>query len=812
VRASSLGLLFASLGAASIGGTLTRSAQSAGIDEPESTVALGGAHLSLALDRTTGTLWFRACSALPCRAREGEGLPVELDGAGTLRAERVEGSDNAALVVVGRTDKRPGGWHALIALDAGRHAQALFSGRDGLWPGGSDDGSRVVREGGQLVVGELRRGIGMCGQPEALIAPRRFDPKRGLLAPVALERLPAAVRASATTLVATIDDATPVGSVLGARGATSNDGATPRLVDGDPSTSWTETRRGDGRGELVVFSAPKSLPLASLSIVVRPSGAAPAGFSAVKTAWVGVDGAIYRVELPSVATPGARVTVRFPAPVATSCVSLEVEATEEEGDVAAGFAEVEGVPVLPASIKKLDDLVGLLDLEGDGGKLAREVLVHGGAAAAKGLLSRIGALGPRGKEVAIDVFEAAPCRDGAPGLARLAWDGARDIALSAREGLDACGREGRDAIAAAFAQGPTSAREVLADRFAKLDPAAALEAIVGVMSGLPAERRRTLRHALTRVADAEAGRAALTRWLSRPPAAPTDPNATDVVIELARGVVGARGMVDGVDAPALRASLAALLASRAAATAPFAQRFLALEPLAALAMLGDSTAERALEASSADADRYIRARATELAADVPSMRGALDRASRDADPRVRAFAIAAIAKQSPAQAGVLLVRTLHEERWTFVRVAAADASATLGADATVDKALIDALADEAPTVRAASVRALAARHATSALVAIRKRAFDDAELMDVRREAVAALGAMCDRGAVDGLQHLAEHGGGSEGAASLALSAVASLGVLHPADLLARLAGVDRTAMVMSDAVRRALAEKNVCR
>lgn len=115
-------------------------------------------------------------------------------------------------------------------------------------------------------------------------------------------------------------------------------------------------------------------------------------------------------------------------------------------------------------------------------------------------------------------------------------------------------------------------------------------------------------------------------------------------------------------------------------------------------------------------------------------------------------------------------------------------------------------------MRAAAVRGLGRRGARSQWAALRSRAFDDGESIDVRVEAIEALGATCDRASADALLDLAKKANQGDGARQLGLAAIMALGAIHPPDLDARLDAIDGGSLVVKDAIARARKTPATCK
>ncbi|MGZ3452816.1 MAG: hypothetical protein ACXVEF_24625, partial [Polyangiales bacterium] len=536
--------------------------------------ALGSPAIGARLD-ASGALATQTCPGSPCSVT-APGVPIGLTDPIDLAKSTVEAVDvggKKLLRVVARSKTREAiAWEAVIAAKDGK-AQILWSGVTGLDSEG--EGARLVLEDGTFYAGRLRRELTLCGQKDTLLEPKRLDPVKLEFRRVAKHRLAQSVRDGAITLIAE-PGPKPIASVATVRGASVNDGASTALADDDPATAWTETLKGDGKGEFVVFAVPKTTEVQAISLVVRPSKEIP-DFAQPTSLWLTTDDATFRISIPAQTEPGARVEVKLPKPISTSCLAISIDAAEAKSAPTVGIAELDAVPVLPATIHAIDDLVTLLD-DDKMGELAQRVLANASARGAKAIAAKIDSLGDKGRLRAIDALEAAPCEAAAPALVDLSWKGSRATTTRAREGLDGCGVAAKDAVAARFESGPDAARELLAERYAKLDPTRAVPAILEVVRTAPPSRRRTFRVALAKAATSSPGRAAIAAWIAKPPA--IKPEENDPVIELARAIAGTE------DVPGLSATLLA----HGAEDRPFASRWLAALPIAELAARGDTAA------------------------------------------------------------------------------------------------------------------------------------------------------------------------------------------------------------------------------
>jgi HEAT repeat protein len=203
-----------------------------------------------------------------------------------------------------------------------------------------------------------------------------------------------------------------------------------------------------------------------------------------------------------------------------------------------------------------------------------------------------------------------------------------------------------------------------------------------------------------------------------------------------------------------------------------------------------------------------------VSAAIEALRPELFHALLDRDPRVRQEALGALRRGSVPGAAVPAKTLLKSDAWTYVRVAAAELLGDVGSAGggpDIDVSLADATKDAARSVRIAALAALAHRNARAQVAFVRARAFDEDESVEVRREAVAALGALCDAASADELFELAKRTGESDAARNLALTAIVALGAIHPPDLAARLKALDASELVVKDAIARALKTPSVC-
>ncbi len=152
----------------------------------------------------------------------------------------------------------------------------------------------------------------------------------------------------------------------------------------------------------------------------------------------------------------------------------------------------------------------------------------------------------------------------------------------------------------------------------------------------------------------------------------------------------------------------------------------------------------------AGADAELRVEACHALARFDGTSPSLLRALRDASPRVRTAAAAALRGRADAVAS--LRAALADDTWPSVRAAAA---ASLGPRAEAADALFAALDAHTTVVVRAALRALAVNPSPTVTARLGAFARDVTRASTLRREAVDALALRCDRAAGDGLESIA---------------------------------------------------------
>jgi HEAT repeat protein len=770
-------------------------------------VPSSGAQRALAVELSPDGLWFNACSAATCSARDGRRWEVPPQalaraGSGSLEVLTLGPERRAAHVRI--PVSADGDWEAIIAAGAGSAQPSVpFAGMTGAIEG--EDGQRSgdlvwVRndeKGQRVLVGRVREDVQLCGRP-TLLEPRLLD-KDAQLRPVKVQQLTLEERRAATVLAAVRAGApTRGGNALRAVAASSALGDPGALTDARDDSTWSEARGGDGRGEFVVLRALSGVNLVAFEFLVRQSSGGSSAGGAPRSLWLATRGRLYRADFQEDAwrSPGVWYRVELPAPIQADCVAVVLEqAYSERPDVEVTLAEVRGVGDLQA--REPAELVARLSTPGEEGAAVVPALLQLGDASVAAVLGAFGALDATGRARALDVLENAPCETTASVYADVLDDEAAENQRRAGQRLRGCGASAEPALRRAFELGSGDAGVRLARELASVAPALAVELLGPRLAAAPGEQRASYRDALSRAAREPAATDSLRRLLDTPGLG----TAADVEV--------LRALSERL--PALVPESSHALERATGGARSFEQRYLLLAPASRLAP-ADPGAARFVEAALKDPDPYLRASAARVAPSVASTLPLLASAARDAAVRVREAAALRLGELGPAAAAPVLTERLAGDDWPLVRRAAAGALASVGPSAAVDAALLSALADAAPGVRSAALRGLGARRVRSAVPAIAERLGDGEEVAPVRAAAVAALADLCDTTQLDALTRAAQPLLADRPAPDdviVAGAALAALGRIAPADLETRLAPfaarADRPGLVlMVDAARQA--------
>ncbi len=295
-----------------------------------------------------------------------------------------------------------------------------------------------------VVVGTRRERTRICGQPDALLAPRAVDPTRLSLRPVVLPRLSEEQVQRASELRGTVESPGPTNPpLLDALEfvSASSSVRTPAhvdavaapiaLTDNNPATAWIEGHGGDGTGEFVTARWESGMPIRAVSIRVpsrsasRRSGSvrsasrrSMAGLADVRSVLLVTDGGVARLVLPSRGTlkpsretqpPEKPVWFSLPAPIRTRCLSVVLDRVQRRGagPVRAGLAEVRAYTDLDFGKDQSANLGALIaELNhSDRARTAARSLVRLGARGATAIHEHWPALSPTGQRHAVRALD-----------------------------------------------------------------------------------------------------------------------------------------------------------------------------------------------------------------------------------------------------------------------------------------------------------------------------------------------------------------------------------------------------------------------
>jgi HEAT repeat protein len=736
-----------------------------------------------------GALRARICAKARCDVDGATEIPIPAQeknhfSNATLKVVRFAPARRAIVVEVPSGDPARRFKAVVTApLSGAREPTIVFAGETGYTDGewGERHGAMVTvseaRPDGtrSILVGEQREDLALCRRP-TILAPRLLSAKDLKLHPARVQRLTPEERGRAPHLTAARVEQEATVPVLRARGASSAVGRPDALTDGDPETTWAENRGGDGRGELVVMSAPSQLPLTGFEFVVRPPKAEPERAVAPKELWIATDHELFLVTLPEDGwkNPGARYAVKLDRPVQTECVAVVVESAwggDKHSRVT--LAEVSATTEFDAT--KVEGLVGALAGGGERAEAAGTALAALGGEAFEAVKKRFSSLDEGGRRVALDVIDHADCQHSAPVYVEALLGPYRAHRIHAEDHLRRCPEEGGAELAKALSTAPPLRLVPLAEELALIAPSRAVAAILPHFAKSRRKTRAALRVALARATRSPKAAAAVRAALVAPKTGIT------ARIELLRAL-GDR--ISGFR-PEASTALGGLLGPKAS----FRTRYLLLAPAAELSA-SDPAARAYLERSlRSDQSPYVRTHAAEVMDDPARFRGALLAALSDGEVRVREAAVGALSKPAGSFAKKGLLARLGSDRWPLVRAAAAQALAKHGADETVDAALARAVADSSAAVRAPAVVALGHRGATKHAGAVRERLDDDEETPEVQGAAALALGLLCDRESIDVLTDRARKLSDpmlSPEARAVSVMALGALSRIHPSDLAER--------------------------
>lgn len=777
----------------------------------------GGGQPALSVFVAKGDVQAAVCPGAPCTAGAVSlGVPPALRS--KPRAEVVPlGAGRRAIVVTAEGGGQT--FQAVVTAPlTGNAPKVIFAGLVGMLNGqdGTRSGPMVqVSEAAadgtrRVLVGEQHEGVSLCGRP-TILSPQLLNPQDLELYAAKVQRLSVKERDAARQVDAVrVPDDEPshaARSVLSALAASTALGAPQALTDGDPETTWSENVGGDGKGEFLVMHAPPELPISGLELAIRPKQKSLPDGAAPETLFVVGPRDVIEVKLPEDAwqSPGARYRIPLEPPLQSSCLAVVLNTSFSSAKTAqVTLAELSVLSELSAS--RLPELVAALAGGGQRAEAAKSLLVAGGPAAFAAVAEAFPSLDEGGKRVALTVLDQAPCEQSAPVYVTALTGKIEAQARHAQGRLSRCGAAGGEALAQALAKTDKTDKRSMPLLVAQLtltDPARAVSAFLPLMDEKTVLRRRLLRSALAQAARTEAAKPAVRAALADPNTPPA------ALIDLLRAL--------GDRAPRFLPEAEQALARLQASDASFRTRYLLLGPSAALGAASAPVQANFRRQLSDDPDPRVRAAALALVTDAKRFQRELLGAIADGDLRVREAGARALATPDAAFATSALSERLREDDWPLVRAAAADALARHPPSGDVDSLLAKAVVDDSSLVRARSIRALAARRATSAKSRIRDRLGDAEEWPEVRAEAAHALGTLCDSDSVDELVAFSKTLGdpmASPHAQLIATASVMSLGRIAPANLAQLLAPLTdpKAPPQARRAAARALATTDRCR
>ncbi len=783
----------------------------AAIARADASAAAGGGLQAVTARVEAGKLRWGVCASAPCSLTDEQAIPVKDVDDKNVALRTVEMSGGRRLLWAHVPTKTAASWDAILAGRAG--SALVYSEQTGKIHGqpGSMSGTQVkiVPDGmghSFIARGSVSEDFTICDR-EALASPEVLEPQSLAWRGASFQQLDPAEIAKATEVDATALQsaaAKPLAPLLAARFSSS--GTHPSaMTDGDPTTVWSEGAGGTGRGHFVVMGAPSEVPISKIAITVAPPTPAPNG-AAPNNFFLATREQLIAVSMPEDAWthPGRAYEIALPQPIKSSCLALVLDdafATTKSPDVS--IAEVTAYSELDGPNATLEKVALDLGAGGRQAQIAEAILKRAGTPALPAIEAAWPKLDVVGHARAIDAAEGAACGASATRVfLQGICESDTNIQRKAKHALTQC-KQSSEIVTAVQSMAQPTCKEV-PQQVATLGRQAALPKLADWMTTNDVETRATVRHAFANAAQ-EATPQMLVAMIN-------DAQKTPFVrLEMLRAM-GPR--VREIQPDATKA-LDALLAPGA----DLPMRYLALEPLVELAKAGDrASATRVGTMLAKDPDWPVRARAAELARDLPAVQSEVVSAIDDGEPRVRQSALETVAALRVSPAAVLVEKHLESDPWTFVRVSSARALGAMPAARDLDKALSTALgSDQAPQVRGAIIDALAAHQARAYASAVRARLDDEQEIPMVRTAAARALGAMCDPAQLERLTELARAAADPMASGedlTLGLAAIGALGDIHPADLASRLAKLrDKS---VRDAVRgaaeHALASPAKCR
>lgn len=764
-----------------------------------------------------GSLRAKVCTKPGCDLSNAANIPLPADAAALAPKAKLSVGRVAKarrVVIVEMADTRGGReWNTIIAapIDGSSTPKLLFNGWTGFIRGEPGDRTgplldRAPNADGtwNIVIGEQREDLRLCGR-KTILSPKLLTGNLTLEA-AKVQRLQAKERESARHVVAkklAADAPKKDYRLLRAFAASSAIGDPSRLTDGDPKTTWSENRGGDGRGEFVVMNAPSELPLSALEVTVRPPTGEVEHGGAPKDFWIATSSELVYVEMPEDAwkNPGVRYEIPLDPPLKVDCVALVTEnGFQSDKDVRITFAELGARSEFDATT--VDGLVGALAGGGERSEAAGEALRAIGPTAYDALVKAFPRLDEGGRRVALSVLDEAPCSTSVPVFIRALSSPYPAHRIHGRERLRHCGDDAGRGLAQALPRAVPRLRPLLASELALIDPVRAITSIVPLVAKADDKGRALLRKSLGFATREPKTQPEVKRFLA-------DPALPEVTtIDLLRAL--------GDRSPAFQPAAGQALVRLLGPKTSFRTRYLLVIPLARLAKSDPVVRALLARAVTKDVSPYVRTEAASAIPDPRLFQKELLAALQDPEVRVREAALETLATRSGEFATESILERLRDDKWPLVRAAAAASLSRHGPNPKVDDALVAGLLDPAPLVRVPVVVALGERGAIRHAEAVRVVLANEEEPIEVRVSAALGLGLMCDANAVDLLtKHALELRDPMANADARALGPVAlgALSRIKPADLKKRLEPLldKRNAILLRRAAEAALREPSGC-
>jgi HEAT repeat protein len=565
-------------------------------------------------------------------------------------------------------------------------------------------------------------------------------------------------------------------SLLRALGASSAVGWPASLTDGDPETTWAENRGGAGRGEFVTFRAPSDVPIQGFDFVIKPGKREiPKGVGA-SSLWLVTSNQVFAVNFPSDPwkAPLVRWHVDLPAPVQTDCVALVTEsAYSEKPDSEVTFAELTAQSEFATA--NIDQLVGALAGGGPRADSASTVLSAMGPEAYRAVAKAFLSFDEGGKRVALDVLDHAPCSESNAVYIQALLGNVEAHRLHAIDRLRRCGAEATTFIEQALGSSPSLKQRPLLELFAEIAPERAITYVAPRLNG-SVKTRKLLREIIAQASRSPKASPSLREQLAR-----TDlPSKT--FVDLLRAV-----------GPKLTnyGEVVSVRLEQLLATEPdWKTRYLLLAPAHLLAKTNTTIAQRLSTLMRQDPSPFVRLEAVRSVEQYEHFAPDLLAAVADSEMRVRQAATQVLANYRHPSTDAAIRTRLKEDSWPEVRAQAAESLAAHSSSIETDRALIEALGDDAWLVRVAVADALGSRQSLASGEALLERLDDSKERVEVRVAAANSLGQICYEPAIDTLTDQVKKlksAGMDLRDRAISASALSALGQIHPTDLAKRL-------------------------